>query len=234
MMYGKLFVQMYDGTLGTKGPWQALITFQQLLILADQDGVVDMTAEAISRRTTVPLEIIQQGISELELPDPNSRTPDEEGKRITRLSADRDWGWHIVNYAKYRDIRSAEERRAYHRAYWHKRKAQHTQHTQHTQPKSTKVEVDTEVDAKALKSKPLARSQFNTGEVVERIPMIGGEEFEVRDSFARELERLYPAVDVPATLKQMRGWCIGNPTKLKTPRGIRKFITGWCERDQNG
>ena len=74
----------------------------------------------------------------------------------------------------------------------------------------------------------------DTGEVIERIPMVGGEEFEVRASFTEELSRLYPAVDVPATLRQMRGWCIGNPTKLKTPRGIRKFITGWCERDQNG
>ena len=74
----------------------------------------------------------------------------------------------------------------------------------------------------------------DTGEVLERIPMIGGEEFEVRESFAAELTRLYPNVDIPATLRQMRGWCIGNPTKLKTPRGIRKFITGWCERDQNG
>ena len=75
---------------------------------------------------------------------------------------------------------------------------------------------------------------MDTGDVLERIPMIGGEEFEVRKSFADELARLYPAVDVPATLKQMRGWCLGNQQKLKTPRGIRKFITGWCERDQNG
>lgn len=74
----------------------------------------------------------------------------------------------------------------------------------------------------------------DTGDVIERVPMIGGEEFEVRESFAKELERLYPNVDIPATLRQMRGWCIGNPQKLKTPRGIRKFITGWCERDQNG
>ncbi len=74
----------------------------------------------------------------------------------------------------------------------------------------------------------------DTGDTIERIPMVGGEEFEVRSSFVSELSRLYPAVDIPATLRQMRGWCIGNPTKLKTPRGIRKFITGWCERDQNG
>ena len=30
-MYVKIFSQIYDGTLCTKGPWQALVTFQQLL-----------------------------------------------------------------------------------------------------------------------------------------------------------------------------------------------------------
>src|SRR5690348_6603342 len=104
-MYGKLFAQMYDGTLGTKGPWQALVTFQQLIILADKAGVVDMTPDALARRTTIPLDIITVGITELLKPDPDSRTPDEEGRRIVTLAADREWGWRIVNYEKYRRIR---------------------------------------------------------------------------------------------------------------------------------
>jgi hypothetical protein len=122
-MYGKLFAQMYDGTLGTAGPWQALVAFQQLIILADKDGVVDMTAEAIARRTTIPLDIIQTGIKALEQPDPHSRTPDEEGRRIVKLSDERDWGWRIVNYAHYRNIRSQEERREYMRNYQRARRA---------------------------------------------------------------------------------------------------------------
>ena len=56
-MYSKLFASMYDGTLATQGPWQAIVTFQQMLILADPTGIVDMTATAISRRTTIPLDI---------------------------------------------------------------------------------------------------------------------------------------------------------------------------------
>lgn len=122
-MYGKLFAQMYDGTLGTNGPWQALVTFQQLIILADKDGVVDMTPEALSRRTTVPIDIIQTGLAALEQPDASSRTPDEEGRRIVGLSEGRAWGWRIVNYAKYREMRTAEERRAYHRQYWREKRS---------------------------------------------------------------------------------------------------------------
>ena len=117
-MYGKLFAQMYDGTLASKGPWQALITFQQLIILADQDGNIDMTPDAIARRTTVPLEIVLEGLRHLQEPDPESRTPNEAGRRITLLSASRGWGWRIVNYEHYRNIRDSEERREYHAQYY--------------------------------------------------------------------------------------------------------------------
>lgn len=121
-MYGKLFEHMYDGTLATKGPWQALVTFQQFIILADKRGDVDMTPEAISRRTTIPLEIIKQGIEALEQPDTASRSPALEGRRIVRLSEHREWGWNVVNYGHYRKIRSEDERREYMRLYQRKRR----------------------------------------------------------------------------------------------------------------
>jgi hypothetical protein len=113
---------MYDGTLATKGPWQALVTFQQMLILCDKEGVIDMTAEAISRRTTIPLEIIQIGIPALEDIDQESRSPELEGRRIIRLADNREWGWQIVNYAKYRLMRSQEDRREYMRLYQQERR----------------------------------------------------------------------------------------------------------------
>lgn len=121
-MYGKLFEQMYDGTLATKGPWQALVTFQQLIILANKHGDVDMTPEAIARRTTIPLEIIQQGIAALEEPDPGSRSPGLEGRRIVRLSEHRAWGWNVVNYGHYRKMRSEDERREYMKLYQRRRR----------------------------------------------------------------------------------------------------------------
>lgn len=116
-MYGKLFASMYDGTLATKGPWEALVTFQQMVILCDETGVLDITHEALSRRTTIPIEYIRKGIRALEKADPSSRTPTEGGRRIVRLSNDRTWGWRIVNYEYYRGIRTQEERRLYMRNY---------------------------------------------------------------------------------------------------------------------
>jgi hypothetical protein len=114
---------MYDGTLATKGPWQAIVTFQQFIALCDAAGWVDMTPDAISRRTTIPLEIIQVGINALEQADPDSRSPAEEGRRIVRLSPDRAWGWRIVNHEHYKKLRAAEERREYFRDYQRERRS---------------------------------------------------------------------------------------------------------------
>jgi len=109
-MFGKIFSSMYDGTLADS--WQALVTFQQMIVLCNADGVVDMTPAAISRKTGIPIEVITEGISVLECPDVSSRTPDEDGRRIMRLDNHRDWGWFIVNHTKYRDMANTSEKRA--------------------------------------------------------------------------------------------------------------------------
>ncbi len=121
-MYVKMFQSIYDGSLATRGPWQALVTFQQLLVLCDKDGVVDMTPEVISRRTTIPIDIVTQGLAVLEMPDPESRRSEAEGRRIVKIAENRAWGWQIVNYAHYRAIRTADERREYMRTYMRERR----------------------------------------------------------------------------------------------------------------
>lgn len=128
-MYGKVFAQMYDGTLVSKGPWQALVTFQQFIVLSDRFGVVDMTADAIARRTGLPIEVIVTGIEALEREDEGSRTPDEGGRRIVRLDEHRTWGWRIVNYAKYRQLFRQQDRQDYMRDYMRTRRAEEKTHT---------------------------------------------------------------------------------------------------------
>ncbi len=108
-MYGKIFKQMYEGTLA--GHWQAIVTMQQLVVLATKDGIVDMTPESIARTTSIPIEIIQAGLEHLAKPDPYSRTPGEDGRRIVLLDDHRPWGWRLVNHAKYRALRNLEEKR---------------------------------------------------------------------------------------------------------------------------
>jgi hypothetical protein len=230
-MYGKLFAHMYDGTLATKGPWQALVTFQQMLILCDKEGVIDMTAEAIARRTTIPLEIIEIGIPALEEIDPDSRSPELEGRRIVRLSENRPWGWQIVNYAKYRKIRSDEERKEYMRNY----QREYRKQTVNTGKQSKQVLA---MSTNSSKQYAVSRSNKNQvpalsdEETAEKIPIIGGE-FPISKSYAKELEGLYPSVDVPQTLREIRGWNLANPTKRKTASGVLRHVNSWLAKEQN-
>ncbi len=108
-MYGKIFGSIYDGTLA--GHWEAIVTMQQLIVLSSPEGVVDMTPEAISRRTTIPLKIITKGLEFLAKPDPYSRTPGDDGKRIVLLDDHRPWGWRLVNHGKYTRLRNMEQKR---------------------------------------------------------------------------------------------------------------------------
>jgi uncharacterized phage protein (TIGR02220 family) len=114
-MYVKIFRQIYDSTLADD--WKALVTFQQLLILCNQHGEVDMTPEAIARTTNLPLDIILAGLTVLSEPDPRSRSKLEEGRRVTLLEESRPWGWRLVNYNYYRLLRNAESKREYDREY---------------------------------------------------------------------------------------------------------------------
>ena len=86
-----------------------------LLVLADETGAVDMTLEAIARRTNVPINEVKNYIDQLCQPDSKSRSQVEEGKRLMPLDSNRDWGWQIVNYHHYRKLRDQETMRLYFR-----------------------------------------------------------------------------------------------------------------------
>jgi hypothetical protein len=116
-MYAKLFLQIFDSSIAED--YQVRLVFEDMLVLAEMDGCVDMTPEAIARRTNVPLEIVKRGITELSKPDRRSRSKAHEGRRLMPIDPERDWGWRIVNYQKYREIQNEEARRST----WRKSKA---------------------------------------------------------------------------------------------------------------
>ena len=149
-MYGKIFESIYEGTLGDN--WRALVTFQQMIVLCDQDGVIDKTPSAISRITGIPIEIIRAGIKILEAPDANSRTPDEDGCRIRRLDEHRDWGWYLVNHKQYRDKNSIEKIRKQNRDRQRKRrelaKRNVTSRDSNAKSRHTDTDTDTDTDIK--------------------------------------------------------------------------------------
>lgn len=60
-----------------------------------------------------------------------------------------------------------------------------------------------------------------------------GTEWKPAEALFAEYVRLYPNVDVKQQFNEMRSWCLSNPTKRKTPRGIKRFINSWLAREQD-
>ena len=108
-MYAKVFNQIFDSSIADD--YRLRHFFMDLLVLADRNGVVDMTPTAIAARTRIPLDDVLAMLAKLELPDPESRTPDHDGRRIARLDDHRTWGWCIINYNRFREIVKEEQRR---------------------------------------------------------------------------------------------------------------------------
>ena len=46
-------------------------------------------------------------------------------------------------------------------------------------------------------------------------------------------QKAYPAIDVYQELNAMESWLDANPTKRKTPRGIKRFVNSWLARAQD-
>lgn len=120
-MYAKLFTQIFDSSIADN--WKHRHVFEDLLKLSDQTGIVDMTLTAIAARTRLPLEMVIDGVAALCEPDPASRTKELEGRRLIPIDPVRGWGWRIVNYGKYRSIKTEFDRREYMRGYMRKKRA---------------------------------------------------------------------------------------------------------------
>ena len=108
-IYAKIFEQIYNSSIAED--YLVRLVFEDFLVLADINGVVDITTEAFARRTNVPIDVVKRAITILEAPDKAGRGQESEGRRIIRLDESRDWGWMIVKYDYYRKIGSEEQRR---------------------------------------------------------------------------------------------------------------------------
>jgi hypothetical protein len=108
--YAKMFAAML-----TSSVWQeshaTVRVWVTMLLLKDQDGIVNASVPGLAHAAHVTLDECQQALEVLAGPDPYSRTPDLEGRRIVKAET----GWRVVNHTKYRELMSAADRRAYKR-----------------------------------------------------------------------------------------------------------------------
>lgn len=99
--YAPVFGSVFTGTL--HGRWPDTGLWLCLIAMADKNGVLDVTPQYISSTTGLPLQDVIDCMGRFCEPDPYSRTPDCDGRRLVLLEPPRLWGWRIVNHAKYRE-----------------------------------------------------------------------------------------------------------------------------------
>ena len=149
-MFAKVFTSLWQGSLVGKADEQLVFIF--LLANADERGEVDYFPPVIASLTGMGIDRVKAALLQLEAPDEFSRSSEMEGRRLVRLDEHREWGWRIVNYAKYRAIRNAETRREQNRissAKYRQRSSAAASDRHHAPAESAQAEVEAEAEAEA-------------------------------------------------------------------------------------
>jgi hypothetical protein len=100
----KLYETILDSSIWGEGHGTRLVWIT-MLAMADENGVVIASAGGLARRANVSREELADALAVLSAPDPDSKSPEFEGRRIERV----DGGWLVLNHRRYRDMRSSRQ-----------------------------------------------------------------------------------------------------------------------------
>lgn len=90
--------------------------------------------------------------------------------------------------------------------------------------KETKTEPRQNQEETEAKPK---QNQNKTEADTEAIPLKDGSEWKPTIDLYEEYCRLYPSKNIKAEFRNMRAWCLNNPSKRKTKQGIKRFVGNW-------
>jgi hypothetical protein len=150
MSYTKVFPSMFTGSLYGAGV-HVFATWTWVLANKDENGLVEVNTRLVAAELGAEIEQVERAIEYLTRPDPDSRSPESEGRRMVRVSQ---FGYQVVNHAKYAD--RGKDRSLYWRDYRAKRRATVAQQcAQVAQREITHVDVDVDVEEeRTLSGKP--------------------------------------------------------------------------------
>ncbi len=112
-MYARVFITILDSSINLSSvPLSARWLWLTMLLIADDagTGVVDVPVERLAAKAGLSVPETEEGLRILSAPDPDSRSEEEEGRRIVPLRDGRR-GWILVNWEKYREITNREAER---------------------------------------------------------------------------------------------------------------------------
>jgi len=104
--YTKLFTSIVTSTIWNEDD-KTRIVWITMLALADKNGEVQGSVPGLARVAGVSVDDCRTAVAKFLSPDHDSRTKDDEGRRIEEI----DGGWHLLNHRKYREMASKDESR---------------------------------------------------------------------------------------------------------------------------
>jgi hypothetical protein len=110
-MYGKVFASMFEGSMLGAGP-DVFAVWVFALSRADKKGIVELNPSLVGAMIGAPPDRVRAAINYLEQPDPESRNPEHEGRRLIKEGQ---FQYLIVSHFKYQAITSGDELKAYNR-----------------------------------------------------------------------------------------------------------------------
>ena len=115
--YVKLFETMYTGSMYGAG-LHVFALWPWILAHKDENGYVEINPDFVAPQLGCDAQQVRDALDYLMQPDPNSRSKEEQGRRLVKVSQ---FGYQVVNHEKYR-LRG-KDRAAYWREYREKKKA---------------------------------------------------------------------------------------------------------------
>lgn len=237
--FTKLFSSITESTVWCE-PDRTRLAWICMLAMADRSGRVWGSVPGLANRARIPVEDARVAIATFLAPDPDSRTPDHEGRRIEVI----DGGWRLLNHEKYRAIRDEETTLESKRNYINARRArERVEGVEQSRSATNTVgvgrdnaEADTEADT---------RKRSSTAAQAQTLPAFNGDpnlqdfnakqrpalasEWELPEEWGNDAERLGWKVNqiLKESEKYRQYWTTGKGA------GTRRTIKGWRQSWSN-
>lgn len=236
MAYVKLFSTILDSTLWEESVHVRMVWIT-MLVMADEYGEVGASVPGLAKRAGVDRAHVEQALASFLAPDPDSRSKENEGRRIEEI----DGGWRLLNHDKYRRRRTPEEDR--------KRNAEKQQRWRDRNQNVTvtgKVTVVTDVDQNTpIRSEQIRADQIRTNKDTEgALPLpadagvsvakhrdpkpekFAAEVLEVYEHWISERQRLIPGSGAPKLDGKRKTKVRHRLTEGRTVTDLKRAVTG--------
>ena len=213
--YAKVFRTMFTGSMYGAG-LHVFATWAWILTHKDEHGLVEVNTKLVAAELGAEVDQIERAIAYLTAPDPESRSHEEDGRRMVRMSQ---FGYRVVNHAKYRE--HGKDRTEYWRDYKANKRSEsqknsdcpqmstdvHSGQSGHS-TKSTHAETDANANTEAVKKKSPSSEAVRLADLLEGLIRSRKPDFIRKGNWAKDID-LMIRLDHrdPSAVEALIRWC---------------------------